>query len=541
LRERLEQEQPLLFPALTDALRWTGVWLVARGVKPSDVAALYVPDSVEFVALRYTASRAGAVLVRLSPFPPCQPMRNQTCGSRTHWLVATSQICVRKPHAPARPSALAQSSLLGPPAASTERGTEPHLSIWRNLMRILHHRVAGPARPAAGRSGGSALRLLAPPWLAVAAGLAAAGAVIAVPAAALAAPGPQPVTGHVYLDDNTAGSNTIAAFDRHPDGTLTPEPGSPFTAGGAGTGAGLASEGAIQIAGGGRFLLAVDAGSNQVSVEQILPGGTLRLSDTVPSGGVLPVSIAVHGSLVYVANAGPADTDYTGFRLSPQGTLTPLPGSTVPLPSAAQPGDVLFNSTGTRLVGTRVGTSQIDSFTVGHDGRLTAAPGSPFTAQGTGPFGSQFRTASPGQLFVTNAHNGTGLGTVSAFADSPDGTLTPIGSSPYADQQTAPCWLTVSPDGRHLFAVNTGSGTISRYAIAPGGQLTLLGSTTVAATAGVGAVDPGISPDGRYLYLNESRAGTVGAFAVTGGTLTKLPSSPTALPVGATPAGIAVS
>jgi len=365
--------------------------------------------------------------------------------------------------------------------------------------------------------------------------------VVAVPAAASASPQWSPVIGHVYLDDNTPGTNTIAAFDRHPGGTLTPEPGSPFTAGGAGSGAGLASEGAIQIAGGGRFLLSVDAGSNQVSVQQILPDGSLRLSDVVSSGGALPVSIAVHGSLVYVANAGPAGTNYTGFRLSAWGSLTPIPGSTIALPSSAQPGDVLFNSTGTRLIGTRVGTSQIDSFTVGFDGRLTAAPGSPFTAQGLGPFGSQFRPANPGQLFVTNAHNGTGLGTVSAFADSPDGSLTPIGNSPFADQQTAPCWTVISPGGQYLFAVNTGSGTISRYAIAPGGELTLLGSTTVSATAGVGAVDPGLAPDGRYLFLNESRVDALGAFAVTGGSLTELPSSPTALPAGATPAGIAVS
>ncbi len=64
------------------------------------------------------------------------------------------------------------------------------------------------------------------------------------------------------------------------------------------------------------------------------------------------------------------------------------------------------------------------------------------------------------QLFVTNAHNGTGLGTVSAFAGSPAGSLTPIGASPYADQQTAPCWMVISPDGQHLFAVNTRSGTM---------------------------------------------------------------------------------
>jgi 6-phosphogluconolactonase len=402
-------------------------------------------------------------------------------------------------------------------------------------MRILDGRAAGGRR--------SGLRVLASRrWLPAAVGLAAAGAVVAAPAAASASTQVSPVAGHVYLDDNTAGTNTIAAFDRHLDGTLTPEPGSPFTAGGAGTGAGLASQGAIQFAGGGRFLLAVDAGSSQISVERVLPGGSLRLSDVVSSGGVLPVSIAVHGSLVYVANAGPAGTDYTGFRLSPQGTLAPIPGSTVALPSSAQPGDVLFNGAGTKLIGTRVGTSQIDSFTVGSGGRLTAAPGSPFTAQGLGPFGSQFRPTNPGQLFVSNAHNGAGLGTVSAFADLADGSLTPIGASPYADQQTAPCWVIISPDGRYLFAVNTGSGTISRYAIGRGGQLTLLGSTTVSATAGVGAVDPGLSPGGRFLYVNETRVDSVGIFAVSGdGNLTELPSSPAALPAGATPAGIAVS
>jgi 6-phosphogluconolactonase (cycloisomerase 2 family) len=407
-------------------------------------------------------------------------------------------------------------------------------------MRILDHHAA----QGTGRRRGTLRDLVSRRWLPAAIGLAAAGAVVAAPVAASASTTARslPVVGHVYLDDNTVGTNTIAGFDRHLDGTLTPMPGSPFTAGGAGTGAGLASQGAVQFAGGGRFLLAVDAGSNQISVERVLPGGSLHLSDVVSSHGVLPVSIAVHGSLVYVANAGPAGSNYTGFRLSPWGSLTAIPGSTVTLPSTAQPGDVLFNGTGTKLIGTRVGTSQIDSFTVGFSGRLSAAPGSPFTAQGQGPFGSEFRPTNPSQLFVSNAHNGTGLGTVSAFADSPDGALRSIGSSPYPNQQTAPCWVTLTPDGRYLFAVNTGSGTISRYAIAWDGQLTVLGSTTVSATAGVGAVDPGLTPGGRFLYVNESRVDSVGVFAVSStGNLTELPSSPAPLPAGATPAGIAVS
>jgi len=379
-------------------------------------------------------------------------------------------------------------------------------------------------------------------------GLAAAAAV-AVPASASASTGASradfsTVVGHVYVNDNTKGTNTIGAFDRHADGSLTPAAGSPFAAGGAGTGTGLADQGAIQITPDGRFLIAVDAGSNQVSVLRIHFDGSLSLvrHGVVSSGGGLPDSVAVHGHLVYVANSGAGDANYTGFRLGFNGRLFPIPRSTVTLAANAAPADVLFNGTGTKLAGTEVGTSVIDSFTVGFDGRLTAAPGSPFPAQGLGPFGSEFRPTNPDQLFVSNAHNvGAGTGTVSAYTDSFNGTLTSIGASPFADQQTAPCWVEITHDGQFLFTVNTGSGEISRYQIAPDGTLTLLGSTPVAATGGVGAVDARLSPDGRFLYVDESRIGKVGAFAVNGGNLTELATSPFALPAGATPAGIAVN
>jgi 6-phosphogluconolactonase len=372
-------------------------------------------------------------------------------------------------------------------------------------------------------------------------GLAAAAA-IAVPASASASTGASRVVGHVYVNDNTKGTNTIGAFDRHADGSLTPVAGSPFAAGGAGTGAGLASQGAIQITPNGRFLIAVDAGSNQISVLRIHFGGRLSLVGVTGSGGTLPESVAVHGHLVYVANSGAGDANYTGFLLGFNGRLFPIPRSTVTLAANAAPADVLFNATGTKLAGTEVGTSVIDSFTVGFDGRLTAAPGSPFPAQGLGPFGSEFRPTDPDQLFVSNAHNtATNSGTISAFSDSFNGTLTSIGASPFADNQMAPCWVEITHDGQFLFTVNTASGTISRYQIAPGGTLTLLGSTPVGATGGVGAVDARLSPDGRFLYVDESRIGKVGAFAVNGGNLTELGTSPFALPAGATPAGIVAS
>src|SRR3984885_8720004 len=143
--------------------------------------------------------------------------------------------------------------------------------------------------------------------------IAAAAAV--VPATASAAPTTSPVVGHVYVNDDTVGTNTIGAFNRHADGSLTPEAGSPFNAGGAGNGSGLASQGAIQITDNGRYLLAVDAGSNQISVLRINFDGSLSLERVVSSGGQLPVSIAVDHHLVYVANASATSPNYTGFTL----------------------------------------------------------------------------------------------------------------------------------------------------------------------------------------------------------------------------------
>jgi 6-phosphogluconolactonase len=366
--------------------------------------------------------------------------------------------------------------------------------------------------------------------------LAGAGAAFA-PAAAAAKSG---ADGYLYVNDNTAGANNVAGFARHADGTLTPLSGSPFSIGGAGTGAGTGSQGALQQSADGRYLLAADAGSNQISVLRIKPDGRLTEAEGSPvwSGGNKPISIAVHDDLVYVANAGDGASNYTGFTLNAGGHLSPLADSTFSLPDGSSPGNVLFNGDGTRLVGTRVNTSLIDSFVVGSSGRLTAAPGSPYAAQGQGPFGSEFSPTNASQLFVSNAHDGAGNGTISAFGVAGNGTLSSLGSSPFADHQTAPCWVEISHDGTYLFAVNTASSTISRFQIAADGTLTLLGSTPF---SGKGSFDARLAPDGGTLWVVNDGSNTVSGFAVSGGDLAELASSPTALPAGATPFGIVVT
>ena len=197
---------------------------------------------------------------------------------------------------------------------------------------------------------------------------------------------------------------------------------------------------------------------------------------------------------------------------------------------------MFFNAFGHHLIGTRTGTSQIDSFVVLPGGHLLAAQGSPFTGQGLGQLGAEFSPARPWQLFVSNAHNGAGLGTVSAYRDGFLGQLTPIGSSPFADGQTAPCWVEISHDGRYLFTVNTGSANISSYSINPRRLLTLIGSTPI--RGGGADIDARLSPDGKTCSVDGSGNHILSVFAVHGGTLTELPSSPTPLPAGGAPAGI---
>ena len=104
----------------------------------------------------------------------------------------------------------------------------------------------------------------------------------------------------------------------------------------------------------------------------------------------------MHGNLVYVANAGGAARTSPGSRSHPgAASSSRWPARRLPLPNGSQPDDVLFNSTGTNLVGNLVGTSQIEQLQRGPDGLLTAAPGLPLPAQGLGPFGSEFRPTNP--------------------------------------------------------------------------------------------------------------------------------------------------
>src|ERR1700722_11482627 len=105
--------------------------------------------------------------------------------------------------------------------------------------------------------------------------------------------------------DNTSG-NQVVAYDRADNGALTWK--HTYATGGLGgvlTGSAvdhLASQGSLTYDQRNNLLYAVNAGSNSVSVFSVW-GDQLTLRQVVNSGGSFPVSVAVHGNLVYALNA----------------------------------------------------------------------------------------------------------------------------------------------------------------------------------------------------------------------------------------------
>ncbi len=317
--------------------------------------------------------------------------------------------------------------------------------------------------------------------------------------------------------DNTSG-NQVVAYHRASDGTLSPV-GTYATGGLGGVLTGsvvdhLASQGSLSYDPWHALLYAVNAGSDTVSVFAV-HGDRLALRQVLSSGGSFPVSVAVHGDLVYVLNALGGGR-LAGYRVL-GGVLVPIPGSGRPLglnPAASPqytntPGQVAFTPDGSQLiVTTKANGNDIDVFGVRFDGGLSAAP-VVNSEPGTVPFAISFDIY--GHLVIAEA----GTNALATFALAPSGTVSLVDAVP-ADA-SATCW--VAPAGPFLFASNAGSAAESGYSSSSGGQLSLLG----AATTDAGTVDASAAADGRFLYVQTGGSGIVDEFAVgDGASLTEI-------------------
>jgi 6-phosphogluconolactonase len=293
----------------------------------------------------------------------------------------------------------------------------------------------------------------------------------------------------VYTMTNQVAGNAVAVFARAADGTL--QAAGSFVTGGSGTGTGLGSQGAVTLSKDGRFLFAVNAGSNDVSVFAV-DGRGLSLLSRTPSGGAQPIGITVNRNIVYVLNAGGAG-NIAGFTLDDNGALIPIAGSTKALSTAsAGPAQVSFSSDGRQLIVTEKATNALDVYPVDADG--VAGERTSYPSAGGTPFG--FAVGPRDLVFVSEA---AAPGSASSYTLSKGGSLQLI-SGAVRTHQGAPCWAVVTENGRFGYTGN-GSGSISGFRIAPDGSIRLLDASGASAVISGGVNDIALSNNSRYLYV----------------------------------------
>jgi 6-phosphogluconolactonase len=343
-----------------------------------------------------------------------------------------------------------------------------------------------------------------------------------------------PGTKAVFVQTNQSAGNEVRVYSRMPDGNISFLNSYPTQ--GTGTGMGLGSQGALAFARGGSILLVVNAGSNEISVFKSAGAGLLFRSK-ISSGGTMPISVTSQGNLVYVLNAG-GSGNITGFYLTAQGDLNPIPNSTRFLSNngvgtSPGPAQVSFNTGGSVVVVTEKATNKILSYTVNGDGTLNGP--NVFSSAGVTPFGFSFRGDE--QIIVSEAFGGAvDSSAVSSYSVGSGGNISLI-SGPVFTTETAACWIVVTNNLKYTYTSNTGSGTITGYSINPAGELTILDADGVTANIGTGTapIDMALSTDSRYLYCLNSGSHTISSLRVNGnGSLTAINlSSVTGLPDGA--------
>jgi 6-phosphogluconolactonase len=314
--------------------------------------------------------------------------------------------------------------------------------------------------------------------------------------------------GAIYTASNATTDNQILAFDQMRDGSLKPM-GSVST-GGKGSGGGLGNQSGLTLTSDRRLLLAVNAGSNEISVLKFNDRKP-KLVSKVASGGTRPVSITVQGDLVYVLNAG--SDDVTGFYLKENGQLYPIPNSRRALSGkATAPAQIRFSPDGRSMVVTEKATNIISTFPVkyGYLGDRISNPSSANT-----PFGFAFDRR--GNLLVSEAAGGPpNISSISSYDILENSKLKTITPSAKTTNQLAACWVVVSKNGKYAYTSNTASGTISGFAIKPDGMLTGITPDGITGNTGTGSgpIDMIISRNGQYLSSLNTGNGTIANFRV---------------------------
>lgn len=325
--------------------------------------------------------------------------------------------------------------------------------------------------------------------------------------------------GIVYAMTNASDGNEILAFFRNTRGELRPVPRATASTGGYGASTNapidpLGSQNALVYDADHDLLFAVNAGDNTVAaIEPGAFGLKLSVRSLVPSGGYIPVSVAVSEDLLYVLNAGGTGSVST-FKIGEHGHLDALGTLDLGLPPrpamppfnrVLAPGQVGVDALARHLIVTHGGGQELLVAALDDDG----VPQGPIVSNpSTGVVPFAFDVTPYGSLLVAEA----GSGSVSAYDPTVGATL-PQTATSVATGQAATCWIVVR-DGGYAYVSNTVSSTLSLFGYTRTGQLALLDDVVASLVPGSAPIDMTLANGGGYLYTLDGGTGTISAFAI---------------------------
>lgn len=351
-----------------------------------------------------------------------------------------------------------------------------------------------------------------------------------------ATPASTPMLANQLYTQTNESANTVLQFSRGSDGRLTRA--ATVATGGMGTNGirlngtpgpnTLGSQFSVITVPDRQLLVVANGGDSSISVLGLdtVTGAPTPMRNT-RTAGLRPNSLAFANGVVYASFLG-GTLQLGAYRLGGDGALAQIGLYNVAqmggLTSAQVAPTQIVVSPDQRFVVVSTGTASnaVLCFPINADGSL----GNPVanTTQFATPFAGAFvRTTGGATVYLSTGITGISL---TAYTMSSTGVLT-MASQAAATGVGAPCWLSVTPDGRFAY-VGNGSGSISSYAIAADGMLTLLQSMAAAepsVLAGVNSVagDSWISPDSRVLYSTYLGADKIVSYTIgTNGSLSKI-------------------
>ncbi|WP_440712480.1 lactonase family protein [Gordonia sp. FQ] len=268
---------------------------------------------------------------------------------------------------------------------------------------------------------------------------------------------------------------------------------------------------------GPQFLLVGAMGTPAITVFRA-HGPRLTKVGRVETGQLGSMGVVPHPNGRFVYTSGSVSGTLRGYRMHPNGTMTPLPGS------AKNPGPVtgiVYSPDGKYLFAT-VGmpNTTVVTYRVHDDGSLSRHSATPMRA----PISTlSIPVVSPnGKFFYAPSFLGMSM---EGFRIT-DGRLSPIGDVKMLTG-LSPALPTMTPDGKFLYIGNEESFDMNIWRVRKDGTLEDRGRTFV------GVIPHGsvITPDGKFMYFPLVGGGQVqGRRVLANGGLAPLPGATAAVP-----------